>query len=216
MRKISFVILFVLSAIFCFAQVQTAIFAGPQITSSKYTINNKKQPVTNKYGFHLGANLKVPFENKLYFSPAVFYSMKGYKVKFNQPSFPPDSLAIDNNTTIHTVELAALLQYDFSSRANHFFLKFGPSLDIQLSGKEKFNRNGNGNGNSIVDQKMVFSFTKYGRFGANMHLQFGYETSKGLLLSGQYSHGIGSINNADFGPRILHRVWGISIGKYLR
>jgi hypothetical protein len=211
MRKTFFATLFVLLTLFCSAQVQFSIFAGPQITSAKYTINGKKQPVTNKYGFHLGASLKVPFENKLYFSPAVFYSMKGYKVKFNQRSFPPDSLAIDNNTTIHTFELAALLQYDFTSQADHFFVKLGPSLDIQLYGKEKFNRNGN----TPVDQKMIFSFTKYGRFGASMLLQFGYETGNGLLLSGQYSHGIGSINNADFGPRILHRVWGISAGKYL-
>lgn len=211
MKKISFATLFVISVITCSAQVQIGIFAGPQITSSKYTINSKKQPVTNKYGFHLGASVKVPFENKLYFSPAAFYSMKGYKVKFNQRSFPPDSVAIDNNTTIHTFELAALLQYDFSSRPNHFFVKLGPSLDIQLYGKEKFNRDGN----TPVDQKMVFSFTRYGRYGANMLLQFGYETGNGLLLAGQYSHGAGSINNADFGPRILHRVWSISVGKYL-
>ncbi|MGZ8541139.1 MAG: porin family protein [Chitinophagaceae bacterium] len=211
MKKTSLVALLIISFFLSTAQVQVGIFGGPQITSAKYTITGNKQTVTNKYGFHLGANLKVPFENKLYFSPAVFYSMKGYKVKFSQRSLPPDSLAIDNNTLIHTFELAALLQYDFSSQLNHFFVRFGPSLDIQLYGKEKFNRNGN----TPVDQKMVFSFTKYGRFGANMILQFGYETNKGLLLSAQYSHGAGSINNADFGPRILHRVWGISIGKYL-
>lgn len=211
MKKTSLTSLFILWVFLCTAQVQLGIFGGPQITSARYSIAGNKQPVTSKYGFHLGASLKVPFENKLYFSPAAFYSMKGYKVKFNQRSFPPDSTAIDNNTVIHTFELAALLQYDFSSQANHFFVRLGPSIDVQLSGKEKFNRTGN----TPVDQKMVFSFTKYGRFGANMIVQFGYETSKGLLLSAQYSHGAGSINNADFGPRILHRVWGISFGKYL-
>lgn len=194
----------------CTAQVKLGFFAGPQLSSAKYTVNSEKQPVTSKYGFHLGASLKVPFENQLYFSPSVFYSMKGYKVKFNQRSYPPDSMAVDNNTSIHTVELAALLQYDFSSRPGHFFVKFGPSIDVQLSGNEKFNRNNN----TVVDKKMVFSFTQYGRFGANMILQLGYETSNGLLFSGQYSHGIGSINNADFGPRIFHRAAGISIGKY--
>ena len=211
MKKIFFAALFANSAIVCYAQVQISIFAGPQTTSSKYTVNSKKQSNTNKYGFQLGTSLKVPFDNKLYFSPAAFYSLKGYKVKFNQPSLPPDKLAIDNNTTIHTFELAALLQYDFSNLPNHFFVKFGPSIDFQLDGKEKFHLSDG----TTVDQKMVFSFERYGRYGASILLQLGYETSNGLLLSGQYSHGIGSINNADFGPRIWHRVFGISIGKYI-
>ncbi|MGZ8525252.1 MAG: outer membrane beta-barrel protein, partial [Chitinophagaceae bacterium] len=105
----------------------------------------------------------------------------------------------------------ALLQYDFNNQPKHFFVKFGPSLDFQLSGKEKFNRSNN----TRTNQKMVFDFDKYGRYGASMLIQLGYETSNGFLIAGQYTHGIGSINNADFGPRIWHRVFGISIGKYL-
>ncbi len=211
MKKIIFIAVLLISSVFCFAQAEVVIFGGPQISSAKYTVNSKKQSTTNKYGIQFGTNLKIPFDNKLYFSPAIFYSLKGYKVKLNQPSILPDKLAIDNITTIHTFELAALLQYDFSTRPKHFFLKFGPSLDFQLSGKEKFNRSNN----TRADQKMVFNFEKYGRYGANMLLQLGYENSKGFLISGQYTHGIGSINNADFGPRIWHRVFGISFGKYL-
>ena len=211
MKKNVLIALLIISYNFCFAQVGIVIFGGPQISTAKYTVNGKKQSDTNKYGFQLGTNLKIPFDYKLYFSPAAFYSLKGYKVKLNQPSVPPDNLAIDNNTTIHTFELAALLQYDFSNRSKHFFVKFGPSLDFQLSGKEKFNRSNN----TSADQKMVFNFEKYGRYGANILLQLGYETSNGFLLSGQYTHGIGSINNADFGPHIWHRVYGVSMGKYL-
>ena len=211
MKKIIFIAVLLISSVFCYAQAEVVIFGGPQISTAKYTVNGKKQSTTNKYAIQFGTNLKIPFDNKLYFSPAIFYSLKGYKVKLNQPSILPDELAIDNNTTIHTFELAALLQYDFSTRPKHFFVKFGPSLDFQLSGKEKFNRSNN----TQADQKMVFNFEKYGRYGANMLLQLGYETSKGFLISGQYTHGIGSINNADFGPRIWHRVFGISFGKYL-
>ena len=211
MKKIIFIAVLLISSVFCYAQVEVVIFGGPQISTAKYTVNGKKQSTTNKYAIQFGTNLKIPFENKLYFSPAAFYSLKGYKVKLNQPSFLPDTSAIDNNATIHTFEIAALLQYDFSTRPKHFFVKFGPSLDFQLSGKEKFNRSNN----TQADQKMVFNFEKYGRYGANMLLQLGYETSKGFLISGQYTHGIGSINNADFGPRIWHRVFGISFGKYL-
>ena len=211
MRKIVFAALLIFLTVTCYAQVDLGIFAGPQITSAEYSVNSEKQSTSNKYGFHLGANLKVPFEGKLYFAPAVFYSLKGYKVKLNQPSPLPDPLAIDNNTTIHTFELAALFQYDFTGNPNHFFVRFGPSLDVQLYGKEKFNRMND----HAVDRQMVFSFTKYGRIGANLILQLGYETKSGVFLSGQYSHGVGNINNADFGPYIVHRVYGITIGKYI-
>jgi len=211
MKKTCLTAVLSFSIFFCCAQVEWALFGGPQTTSTKYSIEGQKQPTTPKYGFQLGASLKAPFENKLYFSPAAFYSLKGYKVNLNQPSYPPDTLAIDNNTTIHTFELAALLQYDFNTQPNHFFVKFGPSLDFQLSGKEKFNRSNR----TTVEQDMVFGFTSYGRYGFNFLTQFGYETKDGLLLFAQYSHGIGNMNNADNGPGIWHRVVGISIGKYL-
>ncbi len=213
MRKATFLTVLVFLAILSSAQeAKWGIFGGPQVTSARYIINGEKQPTTPKYGFQLGTTVKVPFETKLYFSPAIFYSLKGYKVELNQRAVPPDSLAIDNNTTIHTVELAALLQYDFNDQPNHFFAKMGPSLDIQVSGKEKFTRSNR----TTVEQQMQFSFTRYGYVGANIIFQFGYETKSGLNYSVQYTHGIGTINNADNGPGIWHRVVGITLGKYFK
>jgi hypothetical protein len=164
-----------------------------------------------KYGFQAGVGLKAPFDEKLFFSPAIFYSMKGYKVNFNQYSFPPDTNATDNNTRIHTVEIAALLQFVFSNAPDHFFLKAGPSFDFQLSGQEKFNlRSGD-----YVSRKMKFSFGDYGFVGVNLLAQFGYETNNGFIVFAQYSFGLANISNADGGPQIRHRVFGISVGKYL-
>jgi hypothetical protein len=192
-------------------QIQLGMFAGPQVTSSKYTVRGERQSNKYKYGFQAGASLKIPFENKLYFSPALFYSLKGYKVTLKAPAFPPDTNAVDNNTTWHTAELAFMLQYDLSKKANHFFMKLGPSLDFQLSGTEKFTQEDN----STVNQKIVFDFTRYGRYAANMIIQLGYETKSGFFVFGQYSHGLGSVNNADNGPRIRHRVLNLSMGIYL-
>jgi hypothetical protein len=194
----------------CQGPAQFGIFAGPQMTASKYTLFGKKQPNTYKYGFHAGVGWKIPFENNLYFSPAAFYSLKGYKVKLNQRAFPPDPNAVDNNTTLHTFELAFLLQCNFGKQPNHFFIKGGPSLDFQLFGKEKFNLVNN----TTVDRNMRFTFGDYGRYAASMLLYLGYETTSGFVISGQYTHGMGSINNADNGPRIRHRAFGLSVGKY--
>lgn len=194
------------------AQNQLAIFAGPQATTTKYTVLGKDQKNTMKYGFQVGASMKVPFENKLFFAPAAFYSMKGYKVKFTEFANPPSLDAVDNNTTIHCFELAALLQFDFGTKPSHFFLKGGPTLDFQLFGKENFNLKAGGS----VNRSMTWSPADYGRYSANLLAQIGYETNSGFIIFAQYSYGATSINNADYGPSIRHRVYGISIGKYLK
>jgi hypothetical protein len=211
-KKLCLSSVFIAFVFICPAQgPQFLIFAGPQMTSAKYTINGVKQPTDYKFGFQAGVGMKVPFETNLFFSPAIFYSLKGYKVKFNRPAYPPDLMAADNNATVHTVELAFLLQYDMGKQANHFFLRAGPSLDFQLKGKEKFNLLGGGS----VSQNMIFSFGEYGHYSANLLIQPGFETRGGFTVSAQYTLGLASINNADDGPIIKYHIYGISIGKYL-
>jgi hypothetical protein len=192
------------------AQVQYSIFGGPQATSASYTAQSVKQKTSYKFGGQIGLGMKVPFETRLSFAPALFYSMKGYKAVFNRFVYPPDVTATDNNTTFHNVETAFLLHYDFNSRPSHAFLKLGPTLDFQLFGKEKFNTP-----TGLVDRKIPFGYDKYGHFSANMILQLGYEMENGVFFFGSYSHGLANINNADGGPSIRHRVFGISIGKYI-
>jgi hypothetical protein len=213
MKKIIFLSVLIAFTSVCYGQSRFGIFAGPQTTTAKYTIAKRKQSNNYKYGFQVGAGWKIPFDNKLFFTPAAFYSLKGYKVKFNRYVRPPEIKAIDNNTSIHTFELAFLLQYDLDNQASHFFIKAGPSFDFQLFGKEKFNLKNDG---GLVDRSMTYSlYDDYGRYSVNLLLQFGYETGGGITIFGQYSHGLISLNNAEDGPRIHHRVYGISIGKYL-
>jgi hypothetical protein len=192
------------------AQVQWSVFAGPQLTTASYAIQSVKQKTSYKPGFQLGIGLKVPFEGSLYFAPAAYYSLKGYKVDFTRFVYPPDIKATNNNTSFHTVELAALLQYDFNTQPGHFYIKAGPSLDFQVFGKEKFDTL-----TGQVDRSIPFGYDKYGHYSANMLLQLGYELKNGFFLYGQYSHGLANINNNDYGPSIRHRVFGISIGKYI-
>jgi hypothetical protein len=185
------------------------IFLGPQITTAKYSVEGMSQPTDSKIGFQAGYGIKIPFETNLNFSPAAFYSLKGYKVSFNRPSDPPDILASDNNTSIHSFELAFLFQYDFGRQPNHMFMKLGPTLDFQISGKEEYKLDGNGS----ASRNMIYSFGDYGRYSGNMLFQLGYET-RGFMIFGQYSHGFVNLSNHDGGPGIFHRVYGLSVGKY--
>lgn len=195
-----------------FSQYKTFIFAGVQGNNAKYSIGGIKQNTSFKIGGQAGIGMKIPFEGRLSFVPAVFYSMKGYKVKYNQSSPFPDATAINNSTNIHCVEIAALLQHDFSTDPNHFFIRIGPSLDFQLFGQETFQTNTN----TTVDRKMPFDYDKYGHYSGNAHAHFGYETEKGFFVSAQYTFGLASINNYDLGPQIRHRDIGISVGFYLK
>lgn len=191
-------------------QIKVGLFAGPQITGAHYTITDIKQETELKTGINIGAQLKIPFENRLSFAPSIMYNLRGYKVSFTSLSFPPDSSATNNNTSFHTVELAFLLQHDFNLEPGHVFIRFGPSLDFALFGNEKFNTT-----NGAVDRNMKFSFGDYGHYLASAIVQLGYELKNGMFFYGHYNYGLTTMNNADHGPKIGNRAAGISIGKYL-
>ncbi|HLF45660.1 MAG TPA: porin family protein [Chitinophagaceae bacterium] len=207
--KILFLLLSLFIVLSVRAQVQFGLFAGPQTTGVRYLINDDKQESDLKTGINLGAQFKIPFENKLSFAPAIMYNLRGYKVQFNATSFPPDSAAINNNTSFHTIELAFLLQHDFNLDPGHAFIRFGPSLDFALLGNEKYNT-----ANSAVDRNMKFGFGDYGHYLASAIVQLGYECTNGVFFFGHYNYGLTSMNNADHGPEIGNRAAGISIGKY--
>ena len=189
-------------------QAQLTIFAGPQITSASYTIQGAKQTTEHKQGFVAGAGLKTLLEGPVYFSPMLSFTKKGYKVKFDRAAFPPDSAAINNNTSINTLELAPLVQVDFSKKASHLFLRFGPAFDINLSGNEQFDTAAN----RQVNRKMIFSFGDYSHATISLNGHVGYQHKSGFIIFAHYTYGVSSLNNADLGPSILHRAAGISAG----
>ncbi|HZF63266.1 MAG TPA: porin family protein [Chitinophagaceae bacterium] len=201
---------FTLICLSALAQNKFAIYAGPQMTSAKYKVEEIKQPTSFRKGLQLGASLKVPFENNLYFGPAVYYSLKGYDVTLHHPSFPPTELAVNNSTTLHTLEIAPMLHYDFSMQPSHFFIKLGPAIDVAFKGQETFQTIEG----ETVTRDMIFSFGDYGRVTSQAILQFGYETPRFLVFA-HYAEGLGGLNNADGGPTIKHRIAGLSLGWFL-
>ena len=193
-----------------FAQVTYGVFAGGQLTTAKYKVREIKQPTGFQKGFQLGGTLKIPFEENLYFGPAIYYSRKGYTVELRDTAYPPTQLAVNNETVIHTVEIVPMLHYDFSKKPSHFYVKLGPAIDFVFSGEEQFD---------LVDGKrikrpMPFSFADYGRITAQAILHFGYESARGFTVFGHYGEGLGSLNNADGGPIIKHRIVGLSFGWF--
>jgi len=210
--KILFAIIALFITVSVNSQIKYGVFAGPQITDVRYIIKDKKQESSLKFGVNAGFQMKVPFDGRLSFAPSIMYNLRGYKVKFDSPVFPPDSTAVDNNTRFHTIELGFLLQHDFNLEDDHFFIRFGPSLDFALFGNEKFTTNTN----TKVDRSMKFGFGDYGHYLASAIIQFGCERKNGLFFYAYYNYSLTTMNNADNGPGIGNRAAGITIGKYFK
>jgi len=205
------------AAVFCcvtgFSQVQFGIFAGAHIASTHYSIKSVEQPTDSKAGFHFGARYKIPFEGILFFSPSISYAMRGYKVQFNQPSFPPDLLAIDNDVTFHEINVDPLLQFDLTKKPSHPFIRVGPSFNFILWGNEKYNLATG----EYVDHAMNLSTTNgYGRYNASLVAHLGFETSKGVTIYAYYLRGLISMNNEEQGPSIYNSMYGLTVGKFFK
>jgi len=63
---------------------------------------------------------------------------------------------------------------------------------------------------------MKFSFGDYGRFTSSAIARLGYQMQNGFFFFGHVTYGLGSMNNADNGPKIRHRIFGVSVGKYFK
>lgn len=207
-----FVFLFVLFFLFPQVKAQVSLFAGPQLTTAKYEINNGKQETDFKTGFMAGIRLTTQVEGPVYFSPALYYSQKGYKVDFNRAANPPDPEAKNNNTTINTICFAPLLQFNLAKAKSNLFFRFGPAFDVALSGTEAFDSTGN----KRVERSMLFGSTAYSPVTAFANVHFGFEHKSGFSIFAHYEHGLSNLNNADYGPTILHRVVGLSLGWRLK
>jgi len=195
------------------AQVQVGFFVGPNASTAHYSVNGTKQNTNYKIGFHAGGMVEIPFDKGLLFTPSLSYNLMGYKVDFNNPSYPPDLLAKDNNTSYHEMDLDMLLQFDLGKKPDHFFLKLGPSLSLILAGREKFNLLTG----EQVNRSMTFSvLNSYGRYDAAAVIQFGFESSKGFFVSAEYKQHLISMNNEDQGPSIRNQLIGVTFGKFLK
>lgn len=194
------------------AQIDLFVFGGPQATTARYVIDGAEQETGYKVGAFAGIGSKMRLEGIFSFAPAIFYSMKGYSVDYNRSSPFPLANAKSNDVTMHTIEVAPLLQFDLGKKEKHLFIKVGPSIDINIAGKEKLVRAND----TKLDRKMVFNFNSYSHIGASLIGQLGYEVSNKFNVALQYALGVGSINNHEEGPSIKHRTAGISVGYYFK
>jgi hypothetical protein len=202
----------VLAGSVCAQKTTYGVLAGAQMSTAKYVIRGNEQKTGYKYGPLAGLILKIPFENHLFFTPSFYYNRKGYTVQLKDTAYPPGIDAVRNETSINTIDIAPLFTITISKQPSHCFVMFGPIFDAVINGSEKVTLADG----SIVNRPMKFSSADYGRITASVAGRFGYESASGFFVAAQYSYGLGSLNNADFGPSINHRIFGIMLGKFFK
>ena len=191
-------------------KTEFGVLAGPQYTTATYSLHGKPQASNGKMGVHAGVIARIPFEGRLFFTPSLTYSLKGFSVALTDTSSNPGIDAVANDLRLHTAELAPLFTIYAGRKTDRgFFFQFGPSLDLNLTGRENITLN---TGKS-VSRNMKFNGQGYSRLTPSLILRLGTQTAKGYFFNAHIQQGIGSLNNNDFGPNIRHRIFGVSVGK---
>lgn len=211
LRASLFIYVFLSTAGIASAQNLVGLVGGMQFASVRYELLHQPQPQDRVISPMAGVQMKVPFDINLYFVPALRYQLRGYDVQLTIPNSLPDVEAVDNSVRLHGLEFAFLLQYDLGKTASHAFIRFGPSLDAHLFGKERFLKSTG----EIVSRSMSFARGEYGKYTANLLGEIGWELRSGWFVYGHYTYGGTNLSNRDYGPSIKLRSFGISLGKYL-
>ncbi|ANE52884.1 porin family protein [Flavisolibacter tropicus] len=193
-----------------FSQNKIGLSGGVQSTTASYKVRDKKQSTEGKVGAQFAISMKVPFDNQLFFAPTISYNLRGFKVQLTDSAVIPGYNVVNNDLTFHTINIAPLFQIDLSKEPSHLFVRFGPGVDVVVKGKEDLIfKDG-----KTESRQMKFGSEYYSPITTNAILQFGYESQGGFFIFGHYDHGLGSVNNNDFGPDAKHRALGLSLGFY--
>nr|WP_294907415.1 porin family protein [uncultured Lacibacter sp.] len=158
------------------------------------------------HGGYLGVMMKVPFDNRLFFNPQIDFNYRGMKTT----SLPPNEFSEVKELQLRVMPL---VQIDFKhpdKNENTFFLSTGPSLGFGITGHQaKQDQNGN-----VTERSLHYGFQRYGQFDANWHLGLGYETTNGLRLLVDYTHGLGNMINTNFAGNLRYRTISAGVGYW--
>lgn len=155
-------------------------------------------------GGYAGAIMKIPFDNRLFFTPQIDFNYRGMKSN----ALPAGTYS---KLSELQVRLMPVVQIDFkhpSKNENTLFVMLGPSLGFGLTGNQT-KQDGAG---VPVNAKLKYGFQHYGRYDANWHTGFGYETTGGLRLLLDYTYGFGNMINTDEAPSLRYHSFSAGIG----
>ena len=182
------------------------IKAGYNLNFSSF-ITTKKVSSNPVHGGYAGVMMKIPFDNRLSFTPHLDLNYRGAETDVVEPSQY-------SSVKEFQMRVMPLLQIDFKhpdEKANSLFVHFGPSVEFGLKGKEVKQDAAN------MKQKgdLRYGYQRYGRYDASWHTGIGYETTGGVRVLLEYAHGLGNMINTENGGTIKYRSVSVGVGYWL-
>jgi len=194
-RLNSFIIIFLFSSLYTFAQDNTKlsvrIIGGANlqnINGKAYNgdkLNNDMLP-----SYHFGADLQVPVAPDFYFQPGLMYIRKGDK---------NSSSSSTSTTSLSYIEIPLNMVYKAALGKGFFMIGLGPYLAYGINGNVK-----TVSGSLTLDQTIIFKsivgsgdnllVPYYKPFDAGANLLVGYELEDGVFIQLDSQFGMLNIN----------------------
>lgn len=191
MKKISFLLLVVLSGSCLWAQKQASfgLKGGINIAS---TTNSQGDQSGSRVGFHAGLLGHIHLAPEWSLQPEIVYSSQGSKYTTEASGTPTE-----HQLALNYVNIPLLLQYNFD---NGFRLQTGPQVGFLASVADKVQGTETGIFTSDDFKSTDFSWS----FG------LGYLSYSGFGIDGRYNLGVSNIN--DFGTAtVKNRVFQVGV-----
>lgn len=184
-------------------KAKVGISAGGTIGSYKIKAESVSLTSKGKAGITVGIFADVPLGGSGSFMPALNFVQKGGTLK---------SEGIKDKLTSNYLELPLNFVRNAKLSNGKFFIGGGPSLNVGISGKNKWEAEG-----SSGNDKIKFGKDEdFRRFDVGLNVVTGFVAKSGTMLSLNYNYGVSnSVDAGDSDGKFRNRYVGLRIGVLL-
>jgi hypothetical protein len=177
--------------------------AGATLASYKADIESISLTSKTKVGFSAGLTASMPINKNFSFRPQLNFVQKGGKQKDEDYT---------DELTLNYIELPLNFVFNTSTSKGMFFIGAGPSLNMGLSGKDKWvDHTESGNDDIKFGSGDDADFKS---FEAGVNILAGYQFKGGFFLTANYNAALSNAapDDPEFDGKYHNRYFGISIG----
>lgn len=184
-------------------KARLGITAGTAIGTYKIKAEGISVTSKGKPGITIGIMSDIPLGRSTSFMPALNFVQKGGTLKAE---------GVEEKLTTNYLEVPLNFVYHAKVNKGKLFFGAGPSLNIGISGTDKWNAEGTSGSDKIKFGKDQ----DFRRLDAGLNFVTGYYGKSGFLMTINYNSGLSNaIDNGGEGGKFLNRYIGIRVGFML-
>lgn len=163
--------------------IRVGISAGPVLSDMRSKVDGEKEKTDIKFGFSAGLVVNIAISDNISIQPGLQFVQKGGKGKDEEESV---------TLTLNYIEVPVNFIYNFGETTSSFFVGAGPSFGVGISGKLKYKA-----GDYAGSAKIKFGSNEgednFKRMDIGANILAGYNISKSLFISANYTHGFSNL-----------------------